>query len=85
LRSHAKPDARALAAENLAKCHDADAVPALIAALEKDTVSDVRSWCISALVEIGDTRARAALEKAASSDPDEGIRKMAERWLKKLK
>ena len=85
LRSHAKPDARALAAENLAKCHDADAVPALIAALEKDTHSDVRSWCISALVEIGDPRARAALERAASNDPDEGIRKMAERWLKKLK
>jgi hypothetical protein len=85
LRSHSRPDARALAAENLAECRDADAVPALIVALEKDTDRNVRSRCIGALVAIGDPRARAALEKAAKDDADEGIRSMAERWLKKLK
>lgn len=60
------------------------AVDPLVSALADPSVS-VRSRAAEALGEIGDPRARAALEKSARSDPDSGVRASAAAALTKLR
>nr|MBA3539587.1 HEAT repeat domain-containing protein [Deltaproteobacteria bacterium] len=84
LRTHAKADTRAMAAQHLGTCHDKDAVPALIAALGGDADVTVRVWAASILGTLGDASAKPALQKAAHDDKDDGVRSTAEKSLKKL-
>lgn len=67
LAKHAREETRAAAAEAAPAC-GASAVDALIHALETDKARLVRGKAALALGEIGDRRARPALEKAASTD-----------------
>jgi len=67
LAKHARDETRAAAAEAAPAC-GASAVDALIHALETDKARLVRGKAALALGEIGDRRAKPALEKAASTD-----------------
>jgi hypothetical protein len=67
LASHAREETRAAAAEAAPAC-GASAVDALIHALETDKARLVRGKAALALGEIGDRRAKPALEKATSTD-----------------
>jgi len=60
------------------------AVDPLVSALGDRSLS-VRARAAEALGEIGDPRARSALEKSARSDPDSGVRASAAAALKKLR
>ena len=84
VRTHDKPDTRALAARHLRTCHDKDAVPALIFALAGDGDAKVRQWAADTLGMLRDASARSALEKAVHDDKDKDVRDLAAGALKKL-
>ncbi|HEX7418587.1 MAG TPA: HEAT repeat domain-containing protein, partial [Thermoanaerobaculia bacterium] len=74
---------RARTASALGKAHLSGAVDALVSALGDESAS-LRAGAAEALGEIGDPRARSALEKAARSDPDSSVRTSAAAALGKL-
>ncbi|MEP6802112.1 MAG: HEAT repeat domain-containing protein [Acidobacteriota bacterium] len=75
---------RARTASALGEAHLGAAVDPLVSALGDQSVS-VRARAVEALGEIGDPRARAALEKSARRDPDSQVRASAAAALKKLR
>lgn len=83
LRNDEDPTVRALTASALGQIGDPAVVPPLVAALDDASVP-VRSRAAEALGEAGFASAREALEKAASGDPDEGVRSTAAAALRRL-
>jgi hypothetical protein len=83
LASHGNEEVRRQVALAVQGC-GADAVDPLIHALERDRSTDVQAQAAKTLGEIGDKRARPALEKAARS-PDHGVALLAKDALTKLK
>ena len=81
---HPQGKARAWAAFQAAKCHDAQTAASLIAALAGDAEAAVRKNAADSLGKLGAAEARSALEKAAA-DPDAGVRGAAGRALAKLR
>jgi HEAT repeat protein len=69
----------------LGQIRDAQAVPALVAALQGDTDKRVRRQAAWALGRIGDRTAYAALTEAVSRDTDSFVRAQARSALKQLK
>lgn len=84
VRTHDKPDTRALAARHLRTCQDKDAVAALTFALASDADPKVRQWAADTLGQLGDPAARPALAKAVRDDKDKDVRDLAAGALKKL-
>jgi HEAT repeat protein len=80
---HPQAKARAWAAFQAAKCHDAQTTASLITALDGDADATVRKNAADALGKLADGAARGALEKAAA-DPDPDVRGAAGRALAKL-
>jgi hypothetical protein len=83
LASHPSDEVRRQVALALKSCGP-PAVDALVGALEHDAAKFVRTQAARTLGEIGDARARPALEKAAKSD-DYGLAILAKDALAKLK
>lgn len=83
LAGHATTEVRRQVAIAVQGC-GAAAVDPLIQALERDKSTDVQSQAAKTLGDIGDARARPALEKAAQSQ-DHGVSLLAKAALKKLK
>lgn len=83
LAHHGRDETRRLAALESRAC-GAAAVDPLIHALEHDRSADVQAQAVATLGDIGDPRARPALEKAARSE-DYGLAIVAKDALKKLK
>jgi HEAT repeat protein len=75
---------RATTAAALGAARAGAAVDALLAALSDPSIS-VRARAIEALGEIGDPRARVALQRVAAKDPDQAVRRTAAAALKKLR
>jgi hypothetical protein len=83
LAKHPRDETRRLAALESRAC-GASAVDPLLHALEHDKSADVQAQAVTTLGDLGDVRARPALEKAAKSD-DYGLAMIAKDALKKLK
>lgn len=83
LSRHNREETRAAAADIAAVC-GAAAIDMLIQAMEKDASSTVRWKAAKGLGDIGDAKAKPALEKAAKSS-DRNVQSAASRALEKLK
>jgi len=83
LERDADEDVRARTAAALGQARVAGAVDPLVAALRDRSLS-VRARAAESLGEIGDPRARRALERCAASDPESGVRASAEAALQRL-